>query len=131
MTSILVTGATGRVGKQLVKILSLYDKEFYISLRSTNCFFPSVRQKVETFRNQGLINFVDMDYNNLESITHHKLEGIEKIFLITPYSNVLDATKKIVAEAQKTKSVKHIVKLSVMGINLSPPTYGGMIHKQV
>ena len=54
MTSILVTGATGRVGKHLVKILSLYDKEFYISLRSINCFNPSVRQKIETFKNQGL-----------------------------------------------------------------------------
>jgi uncharacterized protein YbjT (DUF2867 family) len=131
MTSILVTGPTGRVGKQLVKILSLYGKEFCISLRSTNCFFPSVRQKVENFRNQGLINFVDMDYNNLESNTQHKLQGIEKIFLMTPYFNALDVTKKILAEAQKTKSVKHIVKLSDMGIDLSPPTYEGMIHKQV
>ncbi len=131
MTSILVTNPNGRVGKKLVKILSLYGKKFYISLRSTNCFFPSTSQKVETFSNPGLINFVDMDYNNLESITQHKLEGIEKIFMIIPYFNALDATKKIVAEAQKTKSVKHIVKLSDMGIELSPSTYRGMIHKKV
>ena len=131
MTSILVTNPNGRVGKKLVKILSLYGKKFYISLRSTNCFFPSASQKGETFSNQGLINFVDMDYNNLESITQHKLEGIEKIFLIIPYFNALDATKKIVAEAQKTKSVKHIVKLSDMGIESSPSTYPGMIHKKV
>ena len=130
MTSILVTGATGRVGKQLVKILSLYDKNFYISLRSIDCSFPPVRQRVEAFRNLGIINFVDMDYNNLTSITHHKLEGIEKIFLITPYFNVLDATRKIVAEAQKTRSVKHIVKLSDMGVELSPATYAGTIHNQ-
>lgn len=130
MTSILVTGATGRVGRHLVKILSLYDTEFCISLRSTDSSFPSFRQKVKTFRNQGLFNFVDMDYNNLESISHYKLEGIEKIFLVSPNFNVLDATKKIVTEAQKTQSVKHIVKLSVMGINLSPSTYGGMIHRK-
>ncbi|HKU84283.1 MAG TPA: NmrA family NAD(P)-binding protein, partial [Candidatus Nitrosocosmicus sp.] len=130
MTSILVTGATGGVGKQLVKILSLYDKKFYISLRSINCSFPLVRQRVEAFRNLGIINFVDMDYNNLKSITHHKLEGIEKIFLITPYFNVLDATRKIVAEAQKTNSVKHIVKLSDMGVELSRATHVGTIHNQ-
>ena len=70
-----------------------------------------------------------MDYNNLDSITYHKLEGIEKIFLITPYFNVLDATKKIVAEAQKTKSVKHMIKLSNMGTNVSPPTHGGVLHR--
>lgn len=129
MSSILVTGATGRIGRHLVKILSLYNKEFYISLRSTDCSFPSVRQEVESFRNQGLVNFIDMDFNNLESISHGKLEGIEKIFLVSPCFNVLDSTKKIIAEAQKTQTVKHIIKLSVMGINLSPSTYGGMIHK--
>ena len=129
MTSILVTGATGRVGCHLIKILSLYDKEFYISLRSTNCSILSVSQKVESFRNQGLFNFVDMDYNNLESISYHKLEGIEKIFLVSPCSNALDATKKIVAEAQKTQSVKHIVKLSVMGITPGSYTYEGIVHE--
>ncbi len=130
MTSILVTGATGRVGKHLVNILSLYDKEFYISLRSINCSNPLVGQKIETFKNQGLINFIDMDYNNLDSITHQKLEGIEKIFLLTPYFKVLDVTKKIVAEAQKTKSVKYMVKLSNMGMDLSPPTFGGVLQRQ-
>jgi len=71
-----------------------------------------------------------MDYNNLESISHNKLEGIEKIFLLTPYLSILDVTKKIVTEAQKTKSVKHIVKLSDMGTNLAPPPSGGMRHRQ-
>jgi nucleoside-diphosphate-sugar epimerase len=67
MNTILVTGATGNVGEHLVKILSLYDKEFYISLRSIDSGWsdPLVSQNIETFRNQGLINFIDMDYNNL------------------------------------------------------------------
>src|SRR5688500_17569399 len=103
MTTILITGATGGVGEHLVKILSLYDKEFYVSLRSTSWTNPLANRQIKTFRNQGLINFIDMDYNNLESISHHKLEGIEKIFLLTPYFNILDVTRKIVTEAQKTK----------------------------
>jgi len=130
MTTILITGATGSIGEHLVKILSLYDKEFCISLRSTSCNNPLVSRKIETFRNQGLIKFIEMDYNNLESISHNKLEGIEKIFLLTPYLSILDVTKKIVTEAQKTKSVKHIVKLSDMGTNLAPPPSGGMRHRQ-
>jgi uncharacterized protein YbjT (DUF2867 family) len=130
MTTILITGATGGVGEHLVKILSLYDKEFYVSLRSTSWTNPLANRQIKTFRNQGLINFIDMDYNNLESISHHKLEGIEKIFLLTPYFNILDVTRKIVTEAQKTKSVKHIVKLSDMGTNLSPSICGGMRHRQ-
>jgi uncharacterized protein YbjT (DUF2867 family) len=130
MTTLLITGATGIVGEHLVKILSIYDKEFYVSLRSTRYANPLTSSKFETFREQGLINFIDMDYNNLESISHHKLEGIEKIFLLTPYLNIVDVTNKIVTEAQKTKSIKHIVKLSDMGTNLSPPTYGGMKHRQ-
>ena len=130
MAAILITGATGGVGEHLVKILSLYDKEFYLSIRSISHTDPLINRKIETFRNQGLVNFIEMDYNNLESISHHKLEGIEKIFLLTPYLNILEVTKKIVTEAQKTKSVKHIVKLSDMGTNLSPPTYGGIRHRQ-
>ncbi|WP_148686487.1 NmrA family NAD(P)-binding protein [Candidatus Nitrosocosmicus hydrocola] len=130
MTYTLITGATGSLGEHLVKILSLYDKEFCISLRSTSCNNPLESRKIETFRNQGLIKFIEMDYNNLESISHNKLEGIEKIFLLTPYLSILDVTKKIVTEAQKTKSVKHIIKLSDMGTNLAPPPSGGMRHRQ-
>jgi hypothetical protein len=71
-----------------------------------------------------------LDYDNLESIVCHKLEGIEKIFLLTPNSNTLDVTKKIITEAQRTQSVKHIVKLSIPGTNLRPPTPEGMMHRQ-
>jgi hypothetical protein len=99
MNTLLITGATGSVGEHLVKILSLYDKKFCISLRSINCSDLIASRKIETFRNQGLDNFIELDYNNLESITHYKLEGIEKIFLLTPFLNIFDVTKKIVTEA--------------------------------
>ena len=130
MNTLLIIGATGSVGEHLVKILSLYDKEFYISLRSISCSDRVASRKIETFRNQGLNNFIELDYNNLESISHYKLEGIEKIFLLTPFLNILNITKKIVTEALKTKSVKHIVKLSDIGTNLCPLTYGAMKHIQ-
>lgn len=130
MNSILIVGATGSVGKHLVNIMTIYGNEFYVSPNSTGYSNNLESQQFETFRNQQLVKYIEMDYNNLKSINYQKLEGIKKIFLMLPKSNILDATKRIVVEARKTNSVKHVVKLSITGTNLSPPTYEGIIHRQ-
>jgi len=105
--TILVTGATGTVGSEVVKqLLSAKGerKDIKAAARSAND---------STFRNLG-VQALELDYNKPDTISA-ALSGIDKLFLLTPFqSNMVDLTSNLVNEAKKA-GVKYIVKQSVLG----------------
>jgi uncharacterized protein YbjT (DUF2867 family) len=123
--TILVTGATGTVGSEVVKQLSgaMTDINIKAAVHSQN--------KAETLKqidNQRL-EFVDLDYAKPETIDE-ALNHVDKLFLLTlPTPNIADISSSLVKEAKKN-GVKYIVKLSVMKANAEPGYALGRLHRQ-
>src|SRR2546426_3916858 len=108
--SILVTGATGTVGSEVVKQLSDKGKIIRAATRSASD---------NTFRNLNSVRVVQLDYNNPDTLAT-AFKGVEKLFLLTPpQSSTVDFTSNLVREAKKA-GVKYIVKQSVMGADAEP-----------
>lgn len=107
---ILVLGATGNVGSQVVKQLVDIKANVRAAVRSIN--------KAQAFKNAS-VEIVEMDFNKPETM-QPALEGVEKVFLLTPpFPNMAEITANVV-EAAKKAQVKHIVKQSGIGTNDEP-----------
>ena len=110
--TILVTGATGNVGSQVVQQLIASGITPRVAVRSMN--------KAESLKKAGA-EPVEMDLDRPETI-QPALAGVDKVFLVSPFvPNMVELTA-ILIEAAKRASVQHIVKLSALaqpGIALS------------
>ena len=99
MDSILVTGATGTVGSEVVKQLALSsssidEKIIRAGVHSLN--------KVDKLKQYKLVEIVNMDYYKSETITT-ALQNIDKLFWLTPLTlNTTQISSNLVKEAQKT-----------------------------
>src|SRR5918995_1813962 len=104
--TILVSGATGTVGSEVVRQLSSsMDVNIKAAARSVEKIKNLEGDKVKT---------VSIDYNKLESLKE-ALKNVDKLFLLTPdVPNAHELASNLVNEAKKAR-VKYIVKQSVMG----------------
>jgi uncharacterized protein YbjT (DUF2867 family) len=110
--TILVTGATGNVGSQVVQQLITSGITPKVAVRSMN--------KAESLKKAGA-ELIEMDLERPETILP-ALAGVDKVFLVSPFvPNMVELTTKAI-EAAKQANVQHIVKLSALaqpGIALS------------
>src|SRR5919108_2224014 len=119
--TILVTGATGTVGKEVVKQLSAKGQTVRAAARSAN--------DNKTFGNLRGVRVVQLDYETLTSLAS-AFKGVDSLFLLTPFqSNMVDLTSNLVREAKNAR-VKYIVKQSVMGAEVEPGITPGILHRQ-
>jgi uncharacterized protein YbjT (DUF2867 family) len=120
--TILITGATGTVGSEVVKQLSTKGENLIIkaAARSAND---------NTFQNLKGVQIVQLDYNKPDSLAA-AFRDVDKLFLLTPFqSNMVGLTSNLVNEAKKAK-VKDIVKQSVMGADAEPGITPSRLHRQ-
>ena len=118
--TILVTGATGTVGSEVVKQLSAKGETIKAAARSAND---------DTFRDLNGVQVVQLDYNKPDALAT-AFKGVEKLFLLTPFqSNMVDLTSNLVSEAKNAR-IKYIVKQSVMGADAEPGITPGLLHRQ-
>ena len=104
---VLVTGVTGTIGRDIAKRLS----EGGVSVRA------GVRDKAKARKQFGAdIALVPFDFEN-EKTFSEALEGVEKVFLLPPLlPNQLEVMNTFV-DAAKNAGIRHIVKLSAIGID--------------
>ncbi len=106
--TILVTGATGNVGSEVVKQLSAKGADVRAGYHTLS--------KADKIKGPG-VEIVEVDYDTPETV-EAAFPGIERLFLLTPgwpgVEKTVEITAQLVAEAKKA-GVQHIVKLSVMG----------------
>lgn len=113
MTKVLITGATGNVGTEVIKSLENIDHQLdiYAGVRNSN----EDRLKLSNYK----VNFSLFDFTNA---TTYKtaLDGCEILFLLRPpqISEVEKYFKPII-DSCKENGVKHIVFLSVQGVEKS------------
>ena len=124
---ILVTGATGTVGSEVVRQLLASSSSGQDFIRAA----VHSQNKADKFKHDNKkLEIVNLDYDKPETIAD-ALSDIDKVFLLTPPSEkMVDITSRLVEEGRKNH-VKSIVKLSAMGANLEPGFSGGRLHRQV
>ena len=123
--TILVTGATGTVGSEVVKQLLAAKGQ-----REEDIIVKAAARSAndDTFRNLG-VQIAQLDYNKPDTLST-ALRGVNKVFLLTPFqSNMIDLTLNLVNEA-KNVGVKHIVKQSVLGADAEQEITPNRLHRQ-
>lgn len=104
---ILITGATGKVGRELVQDLQARRSKFKVMARS--------KEAIKDFETRG-IKVVHGDFERPEGFTTI-LSDVTSVFLLTtPRPDSLALERKFLA-ACRAKGVHHVVRLSAMGAN--------------
>jgi uncharacterized protein YbjT (DUF2867 family) len=113
MTKVLITGATGNVGTEVIAALQNIDHQLdiYAGVRSLN--------KKENNVDHYKINFIQFDFTDCKTYDA-AFEDCDILFLLRPpqISEVEKYFKPII-DTCKAKSVKHMVFLSVQGVEKS------------
>jgi uncharacterized protein YbjT (DUF2867 family) len=120
-STILVTGAAGTVGGEVVRQLSTKG-QFIIRAAARSANNP-------TLKDLKSVEIVELDYNKPETLAT-SFKDVNKLFLLTPFqSDMLDLTSNLVNAAKKS-GVKYIIKQSVMGADAEPGITPGRLHRQ-
>lgn len=128
--TILVTGATGTVGSEVVKQLGSL-----LSSSNRNVIIKAAihsQNKADKFKQHNkTVETVITDYNNSESIVN-ALNQVDKLFLLTlPTHNSTDIYTNLVKEFMKSSSsINHVVKLSSMAVEIGLENVIGRLHKE-
>src|SRR6266513_1248764 len=116
--TVLVTGATGTIGRDLVKIFS----ENGVPVRA------GVRDQAKARKQFGAdIALATFDFEDAASFPD-ALKDVEKVFLLPPLTPNQMAVVNAFIDATKRAGVRHIVKLSVIGADTDPPYTFGKWH---
>jgi len=121
--TILVTGATGTVGSEVLKQLSNDASSYNIkagvhSIENAN--------KVQQY---DRVKVVQLDYDNMEGV-ESAFKDVDKLFLLThPSSKTVEHESNLVTEAKKS-GIKHIVKQSIMRADLGADVEAMRLHRQ-
>jgi uncharacterized protein YbjT (DUF2867 family) len=109
--TILVTGATGTVGREIIKQLAMQDVHVRAGVHSVITG--------ENLKRLPGVEIVEIDFRDPNSL-HAAFTHIDRLMLITPLSeDQLQMARNLVEEAKK-QGVKHIVKLSALGAGAEP-----------
>jgi uncharacterized protein YbjT (DUF2867 family) len=118
--SVLITGATGNIGGEVVR--HLIEKKIPIGALVRN------RAKAANLEAQG-VELTQGDFSQPDSL-YPALCGIEKAFLVMPnHRHQVELESNFIEAAQKA-GVRHIVKLSVMNAGELPSTFQKW-HRQI
>jgi len=114
MSNILITGATGNIGFELIRNLIKTDSSNKITAGVRN-----IKRATSIFQSFSRLNFVHFDFENPETF-ENALTGIDRVFLLRPphISDIDRYFKPLVAMIEKSK-IREIVFLSVQGAEKS------------
>jgi uncharacterized protein YbjT (DUF2867 family) len=115
-TSMLLTGATGRLGQLVAR-----------RLNAQNVVWRAYARRPEAAEKLGADQVVSGDFSNQQQLIR-ATEGIKTVILIAGDDPQQDVHEINVLRAAKANGVQHIVKLSAQSAGLSPPISFGKKH---
>jgi uncharacterized protein YbjT (DUF2867 family) len=122
--SILVTGASGNIGSEVVNLLLAVAPA--VSIKAA----VHSRQNVKKVKDGDRVKVIPIDYNESDTL-RQALKDVDKLFLLTPdVPNAAHLASNAVTEAKKA-GIRHIVKQSVMGADLEADVGTMRLHRQV
>jgi uncharacterized protein YbjT (DUF2867 family) len=121
--TVLVTGASGTVGREVVK--QFPSAPLNVNIKAAVHSVQNAK-KVSQYER---VQTVKIDYNNPESLKA-ALHDVDKIFLVTPeVPNAPELVSNLVTEAKKS-GIRYIVKLSAMDADLKADVASLRLHRQ-
>jgi uncharacterized protein YbjT (DUF2867 family) len=106
--TILLTGASGTVGSEVVKQLLRDNSDVHIKAAVHSI------ENIKKVKDENRIESVQIDYKKPETLAT-ALKGVDKLFLVTPETlNAPELVSNLVTEAKKA-GIRYIVRLSAMG----------------
>jgi uncharacterized protein YbjT (DUF2867 family) len=122
--TILITGATGTVGSEIMKQLSdSSDTNIRAAVHSVD----SLTRLKESNKN---IEPVQLDYNRPETLKK-ALKSVDKLFFLSPDSPIMTELASSVISAAKNAGIGHIVRLSAKGADVKAESPSLIMHRQV
>ncbi|MBC3788675.1 SDR family oxidoreductase [Spirosoma utsteinense] len=110
--SLLITGATGTIGTELVNLLSRQGVVFRAMVRSA--------QDAETLSARPGVDAIIGDFDDPASL-ERALSGVKRAFLLTPSSERAEAQQLAFVDAARRAGVQHMVKLSQLAADADSP----------
>ena len=110
--TILITGATGNIGRELAKGLSAQNIPFRAMARST--------KSAATLATLDSAEVVVGDFNDAASVAN-VLKGVERAFLLTNSSEQAEAQQTLFVDVARRAGVEQIVKLSQWAADKNSP----------
>jgi uncharacterized protein YbjT (DUF2867 family) len=121
--TILVTGATGTVGREVIKQLSMVD-----GMRVRAGVHSVI--KGENLKRLPDVEVVEMEFTKPDAL-HAAFTHVDRMFMITPFTDKQVEMAKVLVDEAKKAGVKHIVNLSALGVEEEPGIQLGQWHKEI
>lgn len=114
MSTILITGATGNIGLELIRLLTAIDPSDRIVAGVRN-----IEKAKSTLKSYPNLEYVPFDFEDAETFDM-SLKGIDRVFLLRPpHISDVDKYFKPLVSAIKKNNIQQIVFLSVQGAEKS------------
>ena len=121
--TILVTGATGNVGSEVVRQLSKTTSDANIKAAVHSV------ENAKKVQQHDKVKTVQIDYDKQEGL-QTAFDNANKLFLLThPSPKTVEHESNLISEAKKS-GIRHIVKQSVMGADLKAGLEVMRLHRQ-
>lgn len=117
---ILVTGATGTVGREVVPRLAVTGVEVRAAARHPR-MLALPEERVEIME-MDLRDPLDLD---------RALDGVEKIFYMSPLDETMVEHAALMVERAQAQGVRHMVRVSALGVDSSRKITLGRVHGEV
>jgi uncharacterized protein YbjT (DUF2867 family) len=105
--TILVTGATSMVGREVVKLLSSTTRN--VNIKAAGRSVENVKRAINSDR----VKPVQIDYYKPETL-REAVNDVDRVFIVTPFqSDMVELTSNLLREIKTVRNIKQIVKVSV------------------
>lgn len=120
MSKILVTGATGTIGKEVVRALRAKNLEVRAAARTP--------EKLESLKALGA-EVVALDFENQASVKA-AFQGVDRVFLLTPFVQEPLPLVQGALQAAKQAGVRFVLRMSAAGADPNSPSEMAREHGQ-